>query len=121
MNTKFVNRLFTGALAVTTTILSIALPARAASSDCTLLLTASECSTAPVRADPTHHFVHITVSQHLTYKVVDVANGVVVAKGTSGGGEVNQTIFGLYSSYRLYVSNPITSILIGGSGLIHNE
>jgi len=122
MNSKFVNRFLVGALVASTTMLSGVLPARASSSQCSFgLYAVSGCWTNTVQANRTSHHVHIAVSRHVTYEVVDVANGVVVAKGTTGWGGVDRTITGLYSSYRLHIWNGVTATLTGGWGEIHNE
>ena len=78
--------------------------ALAASSSCTAWsgsLTNSSCTTGAIWANPTNHFVHISVAFASRYTVRDARNGVVVATGSTGWLANSRTITGLYSLYTL--------------------
>lgn len=93
----------------------------AASESCSVGIVPIECWTDPVRANGNSHHVHIDVSPHLTWSVVDKDNGKVVARGTSGWGYTRRTITGLYGRYRLHIQNGVTAVITGGSGTINNN
>lgn len=101
--------------------LSLATTAFAASERCSVGIVPVECWTDPVRANPNSHHVHIDVSPHLTWSVVDKDNGKVVARGTSGWGWTRRTITGLYGRYRLHIQNGVTAVITGGTGTINNN
>lgn len=95
--------------------------ANAASESCKLDLVAAQCWTNPVQANSNSHHVHIDVSPHVTWSVVDKDNGKVVARGTTGWGWTRKTITGLYGRYRLHLQNGVTAVIAGGNGHINNN
>ncbi|RYG20281.1 hypothetical protein EON82_20440 [bacterium] len=102
--------------------LAVASPLFAASSTCHIgHAQYGGCDTNAVAAHSRNHFVHISVTSYLPYKVIDQTNGVVVAKGNAGLWGVDKTITGLYSRYRAEAKyNPICEIT-GGHITIDNN
>ncbi|MDQ3235379.1 MAG: hypothetical protein M3Q07_26510 [Pseudobdellovibrionaceae bacterium] len=104
-----------------TSLLIQATSAQAASESCSLSFGAAQCWTEAVAANSRSHHVHIDISSHITWSVVDIDNDAVVARGTSGWLGTERTITGLYGKYVLHLQNAATAVILGGSGTIHNN
>ncbi|MDQ3235380.1 MAG: hypothetical protein M3Q07_26515 [Pseudobdellovibrionaceae bacterium] len=78
----------------------------AASTDCIYSITQFErdCTTPGISANSSGHFVYISVSPFSRYRLIDESNDDVVAEGQAGATGHRQTVFGLYSTYKLQVS-----------------
>lgn len=102
-------------------MLCYATAAHAASERCDLSFTSPQCWTDPVQANSKSHHVHIDVTPHVTWSVVDQNNGKVVARGTTGWWWTRKTITGLYGRYKLHLQNGATAVITGGNGSIDNN
>jgi hypothetical protein len=103
---------------VATTLVGVASPAYADESSCTFssvpLVGTESCITGGVQANSSGHFIYLSVTPFTRYELIDVANNITVAAGSTGKNSHKRTIFGLYSRYRLEVRGFI------GRGYISN-